>query len=119
MPDFDAIDQLVKRQAEIPKPEAKLPFRLLRWGRRRNEAALIYSIPNHREPKQPYEKGITKSELSKAFAQLERSGEFSREWFNREMEACAKEGGCNFTTIGGLMISLDQATYKRARYVRR
>ena len=40
----------------IPKPEAKGNFVMKGWGRRRGESALVYQIPNHREPGKPFEK---------------------------------------------------------------
>jgi hypothetical protein len=33
------------------------------------------------------------------------------------MTACAKEGGCNFTTIGGVFEVLGYAKYERGMYV--
>ena len=84
----------------IPKPEAESTFYVKGWGNRRGEKALVYFIPNHNNASKPYEKGITLSEWKKAFERLEIKGEFSKEWFKREMAECAKEGSCNFTTIG-------------------
>lgn len=66
----------------------------------------------------PYQKGITSSEWRLAHEQLARTGEFSRAWFNETMPACAKEGGCNFTTIGGIFQLLGEAEYQRGIYRR-
>ena len=95
----------------IPKPEAEADFVVKAWGRRRGETAPVYSIPNHRNPSKPYEKGITESEFEKALRELQNSGEFTRSWFNKHLAACAKEGACNYTTIGGIFELLGEAQY--------
>ena len=102
----------------IPKPQAKADFKVKGLGRRRDEEALIYTIPNHKNPASPYQKGITKSEWQQAFNQLVTYGEFSRSWFQDNMPACAYEGGCNFTTIGGIFEILKYAIYdsSQSRY---
>lgn len=96
----------------IPKPAAKGDFRVKGWGKRRGEAALIYLIPNHRDPTTPHQKGVTVSELQRARKQLERTGEFTRLWFKENLPDCSKEGDCNFTTIGGLFCLLGLASYE-------
>ena len=106
----------VRIGAIIPKPDAKADFVVKRLGSRRGETALIYTIPNHSNPKKPYEKGISGSEWEAAYEQIYSAGEFSRKWFNQSMPACAKEGGCNFTTIGGLFTLLGFTEYERGNY---
>jgi hypothetical protein len=100
----------------IPKPQARSDFAVKGWGVRRGERALIYTIPNHKKPNRPYQKGITASELVKAFQHLADAGELSRSWFGRALPDCAKEGGCNFTTIGGIFELLGYALYNRGVY---
>lgn len=95
----------------IPKPHARADFIVQEWGTRRGECALIYTIPNHKAPTKPYKKGITASEWVQAFEHLTDAGDFSRSWFRQFMPACAKEGGCNFTTIGGVFVVLGHAVY--------
>ena len=95
----------------IPKPEAESEFTVKAWGRRRGQAALVYYIPNHSKPGKPYEKGVTEAELESAFLELTASGQFTRTWFNAHLAACANEGGCNFTTIGGIFKLLGEAEY--------
>lgn len=97
----------------IPKPEAESHFSVKGWGIRRNEKALVYFIPNHKNSLKPYEKGITLSEWKKAFERLVTKGGFSKEWFKKDLAACAKEGSCNFTTIGGLFVHAGVAKYER------
>ncbi len=103
----------IKSGMTIPKPEAIGDFKVKGWGMRRNNPALIYTIPNHNNSAKPYQKGITEPEFEKAYNQLTKSGEFTRAWFNQNLPGCAKEGGCNFTTIGGIFELLGVAHYSR------
>lgn len=103
----------------IPKPDAKADFRIKGWGKRRGNPALIYFIPNHKTPENPYQKGITEQELEDAYTSLIASGKFTREWFHKNLSECAFEGGCNFTTIGGIFELLGVARYSnRGVYLR-
>jgi hypothetical protein len=112
------IDSSIKPKDVIPKPQAKGNFIVKGWGIRRGERALIYTIPNRKDQEKPYQKGITISEWALAYDRLRSSGDFSREWFNQFMPQCAKEGGCNFTTIGGVFELLGLAHYSRGIYAR-
>ena len=98
----------------IPKPNTSMPYRTKGWGRRRGEPALVYFIPNRNNPDYPYETGITETEFERAYNQLIHSGEFNRKWFDTTLAGCAKEGGCNFTTIGGIFQLLGEASYSSA-----
>ncbi len=101
----------------IPKPESKSPFFIKGMGSRRGEAALIYTVPSHTRSK-PYEKGITLTEFERAYKQLQEVGTLDRSWFNENLPLCAKEGGCNFTTIGGVFQMMGIAEYSdRGQYV--
>lgn len=105
--------------SEIPKPAARAAFLVKGLGMRRGEPALIYTIPSH-TGRRPHQKGITFSEFALALAELNKSGEFTRAWFEQNLAACAKEGGCNFTSLGGVFQILGLAFYgKRGRYVSR
>lgn len=108
---LDRITDKILPGSVIPKPEGKADFRVKGLGKRRNERALIYTIPNHNTVDKPYEKGISASEWEAAYGQLNSAGELSRKWFNENLSACAQEGGCNFTTIGGIFELLGIARY--------
>lgn len=95
----------------IPKPKSSRPYRTKGWGRRRGEPALVYLVPNRNNPDYPYEKGITESEFGRAYSRLIQSGEFNSTWFEIELAGCAREGDCNFTTIGGIFELLGEASY--------
>ena len=99
-------------KTSIPKPKARGDFLVKGWGKRRGENALIYTIPNHNTPSKPYEKGITVSEWEQAYVHISSGADFTRVWFNQNMPHCATEGGCNFTTIGGVFVLLNLAVYK-------
>lgn len=116
----DRIRESISSGTVIPKPAAIADFVVKAWGKRRGETALIYCIPNHGNPSKPHEKGVTESEFEKAFAELQRSGDLTRAWFNKHLPNCAKEGACNYTTIGGIFELLGEATYSsRGVYERR
>ncbi|WP_239805950.1 hypothetical protein [Croceicoccus hydrothermalis] len=104
------IEAVATSGTEIPKPEAKTRFWVKGWGRRRGERALIYLIPNNRGGR-PYEEGVTESELIRAYEQLFRTGSFTKSLFNSELPGAAKEGGCNFTTIGGVFRLVGEARH--------
>ena len=108
---IEAIQATVHAGTVIPKPAAKAAFKVKGWGRRRGEDSLIYYVPNHSVPTAPYEKGVTKSEWTKAFERLKYAGEFTSAWFEINMRPCANEGHCNFTTIGGIFQLLGIAVY--------
>lgn len=115
----DRIRESIVSGTVIPKPEAEANVVKV-WGKRRGETALVYCIPNHGNPSKPHEKGVTESEFEKAFSELKDSGEFTRAWFNKHLPNCAKEGACNYTTIGGIFVLLGEATYlSRGVYERR
>ena len=86
-------------------------FRREGLGRRRGERALVYSIPNHGSPGKPHEKDITESEFDRAYEELRNSGELTRAWFIKNLPGCAREGPCNYTTLGGIFELLGEATY--------
>jgi hypothetical protein len=109
----------LKPGTTIPKPQATADFLIKRWGgTRRGETALIYTIPNKTDPNRPYEKGIATTEWIQAYKCLAEKGEFTRRWFDQFLPACAKEGACNFTTIGGVFVLLGYANYERGVYRR-
>ncbi|MBL4871168.1 MAG: hypothetical protein JKX72_09465 [Robiginitomaculum sp.] len=109
---INKIKMTIKDGTVIPKPSAKAEFTVKGWGKRRSSSALIYHIPNHNNPNKPYQKGITEEEFTIAYVNLTKTGELTRTWFNQTLPACAKEGGCNFTTIGGIFELLNIARYE-------
>ena len=116
---MDIIQEIKKKitaGAVIPKPDAKADFIVKGWGKRRKEEALIYRIPNHKQPEKPHEKGVNLSEWRKAYRRISCGDDFEKDWFNRNMSACAEEGDCNFTTIGGIFQLLGLASYERGVY---
>lgn len=115
----EMIETVVKPGTVIPKPQARGDFVAKHWGCRRGERALIYTIPNHRDEKQLYEKGITESEWVKAYDRLTETGQITRKWFCAALGKCNADGSCNFTTIGGVFELLGVARYaQRGVYVK-
>lgn len=111
---LDEILRVTPKGTVVPKPRARGEYIIKGLGKRRGEKALIYTIPNHKNPQKPYEKGVTVSEIQEAYAQLIASGTFTRQWFEKNLPECNAEGGCNFTTIGGLFVLLGEAAYEGA-----
>ncbi len=102
---------------KVQRPKGKNPFDIKCIGKRRKENALIYLIPSN-TGKSPYEKGVTESEWKKSCDELKKTGSFTKIWFKQNLPKCNKEGGCNFTFIGGVFIRLGWATYAGpGRYV--
>lgn len=97
----------------IPKPESEKDFIIKGLGMRRGEEALIYRIPTENLEKYPrgHEKGVTFTEFYEAYTVLQKTSKLTREWFDENLPECAKEGGCNFTTIGGIFELLGIASY--------
>lgn len=108
---FERIIEAAPGETVIPKPAAKMDFKVKGLGRRRGEPALIYYIPNHQNPQKPYQKGINRSEFEMAYSHLMETGYFSRSWFAKHLPFCNAEGDCNFTTIGGLFEKIGEAKY--------
>lgn len=100
----------------IPKPNSKADFKVKGWGMRRGEPALVYTIPNHKNPSKPYQKGVTTSEWEKAYAHLISAGFLDRAWFKEQFPRSAKEDPCNFTTIGGIFQLLNLVNYERGKF---
>lgn len=105
----------------IPKPESENDFTVKVVGMRRGEEALVYRIPTNNPIKYPrgHEKGVTFTEFYKAYTVLQETSKLTREWFDKNLYECAGEGGCNFTTIGGIFELLGIASYSEsATYTR-
>jgi hypothetical protein len=107
---FDRIVAVAQPGTIIPKPRAKTQV-VKGLGVRRGESALIYLVPNIKNPRKPHQKGINILEFEKAYQQLLNSGEFTAQWFGDNLPECCNEGWCNFTTIGGLFCLLGEAKY--------
>lgn len=103
----------------IPKPAATAEFTLKGEGTAYGERAVVYTIPSHKHPSRPSVKGITAAQLEKAFRELQRAGELTRTWWNAHGRLSAAEGGCNFTTVGGLLVLLGEAEYVKRGVYRR
>jgi hypothetical protein len=95
----------------IPKPAAKAMFKFKGEGILRGERAIFYSIPNRKNPHKSGQKGVTASQLEKAYEQLLKTGRLTRDWWNTHVRHAGNEGGCNFTTVGGLLQLLGEAEY--------
>ncbi|MDF2372516.1 MAG: hypothetical protein P1V21_17160 [Rhizobiaceae bacterium] len=121
--DFELVMDVIARLpngTSIPKPQSNESSKIFGWGRRRGEKALVYAMPNHKTPEKPHKKGITITEFKLAYDVLLSTGKFTRAWFEIHMPECNNEGGCNFTSIGGVFELVGVAEYvARGGYQRR
>ncbi|MEE9615066.1 MAG: hypothetical protein V3W31_09010 [Thermodesulfobacteriota bacterium] len=113
------VEKKVVPGAVIPKHKGGGKLTVKDWGRRRNEKALIYLIPNPKNPKKPSQKGITEAEFEQAYTRIMLHGEFTREWFDENMKESAKEAATNFTAIGGIFEMVGIADYDSGAYKRK
>jgi hypothetical protein len=96
---------------KIPKPISEFDYFIKGWGIRRGERALIYKIPNQKNPIKPHKKGITVSEFQIAYERITNGEDLNRKWFEETLYGCNKEGTCNFTTLGGIFQELGLVKY--------
>lgn len=117
---IDRIRDEINSGDVIPKPSGAKKFLVKGWEERRGSQALIYTIPNRKIQEDSYQKNITMEEFETSYRQLEENGQFTRKWFNLNVSGCAKQGPCNFTTIGGIFELLSLAQYSgRGVYVKK
>ena len=88
-------------------------------GKRHGGEAIVYLVPNRKDPDKPSHKGFAASELRRAYQRLLSSGEFSRAWFESEMKECAKGAPCNFLAIGAAFVGLKVANKERGMFTLR
>jgi len=103
----------------IPKPQSAREYRVVGWGQSRGEDALVYSIPTRLSRTKPSKKRIKISDFKAAYDVLVKTGEFTYSWFEDTLPDCAKDGSCNFTTIGGIFELLGEAQYGERGVYRR
>ena len=108
---IDRIKTVIRSGTSIPRPRARTPCLVVGWGQSRGETALVYSIPARPGTKRRSTKRIPLSALESAYKILHANGELTRDWFNCNLADCAKDGPCNFTTIGGILQLLGEAHY--------
>jgi len=100
-----------KPATQIPKPQSTDIYTVVGWGQSRGEKALVYRLPTKSGTKKASEKRITESAFVAGFEVLQKSGELTREWFKRNFPALERDGGCNFTTLGGILELIGEAQY--------
>lgn len=108
---LERIKSDVRPGTVIPKPQSALEYRVVGWGQSRGEDALVYSIPTRSSGGKPSTKRIKISDFQAAYDVLVKTGKFTHNWFEENLPDCAKDGNCNFTTIGGIFELLGEAQY--------
>jgi hypothetical protein len=115
---LDIFQEAVKafpRGAKLPATE----YTIKGLGVRHGEEAIVYLVPNRKDPDKPSQKGFGASGLRCAYQRLLSSGGFSRSWFNSEMKECAKGAPCNFLAIGAVFVGLQLADKERGVFTLR
>jgi len=56
-------------------------------------------------------KTCSTSNFKAAYDVIVKTGEFTYDWFEDNLPDCAKDGSCNFTTIGGIFELSGKAQY--------
>ncbi len=77
-------------------------------GTSRGEPALVYVIRS-RAGDRPSTKRISESEWELAYRQLLSSGQFTLDWFKKNMPYAAKDGQCSFRVAGEAFASFGLA----------
>ena len=116
----DIIETIKKRLPPgtvIPKPESVSEFRIKDWKGEGDDEELAYIIPSHADPPRPSSKRIPSRRIRASFARLMSTGELTHVWFTTTAKNGKVEGGCNFTTVGGIFCFLGFAEHAgRGRY---
>ena|ERR1035437_936397 len=120
MQDIVALLKSLPVGTRIPKPEAVGEFRIKGWVDSPDGEALAYKIPSHAIPPRPRSKTVSTRRFKLSFERLMTTGELTRSYFKTTATKKTDEGGCNFTTVGGLFCLLGFAEYAgNAAYRRR
>jgi hypothetical protein len=72
---------------------------------------LVYHIPPKAGTTRASEKRLTTSAFRAAFEVLTQSGSITRRWFAAAFPELDADGGCNFTTLGGVFVLIGEAHY--------
>lgn len=101
---------IFKRIAAMPPKTRVQPEYLVKGlGTSRNETALVYLVPSRKGGK-PSEKRVRKSEWEAAHNELQKGGQFTRQWFDQNFrDGAAKDGSCSFRFIGEVFVLLEVA----------
>ena len=77
---------------------------------KKSDTSIYYRIGQVNSKKVDY------SELELALNEINTNGYIDSVWFKRELPKVAKSKPCNFTTMGGIFVTLGICDYKRGRY---
>lgn len=119
----DAPDFIQRMEASIlpgtiiPKPMGSEDFVFCGWGVCSGDRAFCYTIPSRKASGKVHQKKIKVDELLLAYAEFCRAGVLTRSWLKANMARIASQG-CNFTTIGGILVLLGEAKMERSKIVR-
>ncbi|MCI0376008.1 MAG: hypothetical protein L0215_00225 [Gemmataceae bacterium] len=92
---------------KIPKPQSTKDFLLQEIGEKDGEPAVAYTIPL--SSGRQGTKWLTRSQLEAAYEEICGKGEITKAWWREHIALGKDDGGCNFTTFGGLLVLLGEA----------
>jgi hypothetical protein len=102
----------------IPKPRSTRPYCFMYWGKSRGEEAFVYGIPTKPGTNKSSTKRIPCSVFEEAYKVLQ-TGEITKRWFVKTFPKVNKDGGCDFTTLGGVFQLLGLAEWSKEGVYRR
>jgi hypothetical protein len=107
------IKRVIRPGTKIPKPQTRRAYVVIGWGMSRGEEALVYELPTRPGTKRSSRKRIPSSAFEETYRILVDTGEITRDWFVSHYPKLDADGSCNFTTLGGIFVLLEEAVYER------
>ena len=98
----------------ITRVKGKYRFIGIRPHRKKNKA-IIYSIPNRKNPRTPNFKGFQSKEADEAWAQLIKRKKISRKWFERYLPELVSEGPCYWSAFYGIICYLHPYRFNKSK----
>ena len=105
----------IPKGTQIPKPESDEIYTVVGLGKSRGEPALVYQIPG----KSKSTKRVPLSAFKWADEQLVTTGKLVHSDFTDAFPKVDNDGGCNFTTLGGVFVLMGDAFYETRSVYRR
>jgi hypothetical protein len=97
----------IPQGTQIPKPSSTRNYTLKEVGVRGDARVVAFSIPRKNGKRET--KLITEEQLEKAYSHFKATGSIDKAWWKANVSLKEDEGGCTFTSFGGLLIVLGEA----------
>ena len=116
---WNLIKETIKPGTIIQKPKSKKKYHFLGCGVSRGEESFVYELPTNPNTKRSSKKRIPCSAFNEAYKILLKNGEITKTWFASAFPKVNADGGCNFTTLGGVFQIIKLAEWINAGTYRR